>query len=93
VKRLLRYYFAFFAAALALFALFAAQPRGRAEGDWDNQMARIVVLMLAGLSAAATWATAVALSSVHRLVWPLALATLAIAVATLSPMLRHALAG
>jgi hypothetical protein len=74
---------------VALFVIFAIA--GSSDG-WAAQIARFVIFVLAAGSAVVAWAAAVAIASVHKVVWPLALTSAAVCVGTMAVVLRHALA-
>ena len=63
-------YFTFLGVALLLFALGAMLTR-HAAGDVRLGLLRFIALFLAVASSIGAWGTAVAISSVHKVTWPL----------------------
>lgn len=92
MKRLLVVYSVSFAASVTLFALFSwLAPEGAAAG-WGLQIWRFLLFLSGGACAAAAWGSAIWLANVHRFIWPLVFAVLAVCVATTSIVIRHSLA-
>jgi hypothetical protein len=92
MKRALRLYACFFAAAVALFVVHTIVPEGRGGEDWVRLLFRDAVLLLAIGNAVATWGAGVHVASVYRVVWPLALATLAVCAPILLVLIRYSTA-
>ena len=76
-------YFVLLGQALALFGAAAWLTPGAGDG-WATGLVRFVVLVLAILSAVATWGTAIMIASLHRRSWALWLSTALVIVAGLT---------
>jgi hypothetical protein len=77
---------------VTLFVIFATLARGSAEDAWTMQIARLVIFVLAAASAVGAWGTAVAIASVHKVLWPLVLTSAGVCGAAALVVVRHALA-
>jgi glucan phosphoethanolaminetransferase (alkaline phosphatase superfamily) len=75
VAKARRLFFTLLAVAIALAAAAASLSLGLSDVGSTRALARFVVCVLAVAAVAATWATAVAIASVHRVVWPLVMTT------------------
>jgi hypothetical protein len=75
VAKARRLFFTLLALAVFLAAAAAWLSLGLSDSGSTRAIVRFVMCVLAIAAAAATWATAVAIASVHRVVWPLVTAT------------------
>jgi hypothetical protein len=89
MKRALRFHACFFAAAISLLVVYVAIPEGRGGDDWVRLLFRDAVLLLAIGNAVAAWGAGVHIASVHRVVWPLALNTVAVCVPILFLLIHY----
>jgi hypothetical protein len=89
MKRAFRFYACLFAAAVALFIIYVLIPEG--WGGDESLLFKEAILLLALASAVATWGAGVHIASVYRVVWPLALTTLAVCAPILFLLIRYGL--
>ena len=75
MARARRLFFTLLAVAVSLAAAAAWLSLGLADVGSTRALVRFVVFVLAVAAGAATWGTAVAIAAVHRVGWPLAVAT------------------
>ncbi len=92
MNRALRFYACFFGAAISLFVVYVLIPEGSGGDAWLRLLFRDAVLLLAIANAVATWGAGVHIASVHRVVWPLALTTLAVCAPILFLLIRYSTA-
>jgi hypothetical protein len=76
MARARRLYFLSLSAAIGLFGASAWLSAARPEVGSSGALLHFGIFVVAIGAAAATWGTAVAIASVHRVVWPLVAATI-----------------
>lgn|GEM_PF-5847693 len=88
MRRLQIVYGIAFALAVLFFTTYARMGHAArhvvAGDEWSHGFVRFVLFALGGASAVATWGSAVWLAMLHRRVWPLAVALMAVCSASAS---------
>ena len=88
MKRAKRLYLALLVSALALAAVSTWLSMGPSEYGSTRALVRFLVFVATIAVAGATWATAVMIASVHRVVWPLVAATVTLVAALAATVAR-----